>query len=61
MSYVEVWSENVKKYYINIVKETKKDVKIEEFANTKDRSLASVIAKHVAKTNKLTIHYNILH
>ena len=59
MTYVEIWSENVNEYYINIVKEGKKDMFVDEIAKTKDRSLASYIAKHIATKHKLNIQFRI--
>ena len=49
MTYVEVWSEKYNKYDINIVTEGKFDVDIDNIASTKDRSMASYIAKELAR------------
>lgn len=59
MTYVEVWSEKYNKYDINIVTEGKYNVDIDNIASTKDRSIASYIAKEIARRKNLTIQFRI--
>lgn len=59
MSYVEIWSTDKNRYDVNIITEQKRNVVVDNIANTKDRSIACFIAKEVARRNKLKIEFRI--